>query len=1189
MFLKRMETIGFKSFAERVKMDFVSGVTAVVGPNGSGKSNVIDAIRWVLGEQSARSIRGEKMEDIIFQGSDSRKALNFAEVSLILNNEEGQLPIDYEEVNVTRRVYRSGESEFYLNKQACRLKDIIELFMDTGLGKESFSIIGQGRIDEILSSKSDDRRAVFEEAAGVLKYKQRKKKAEYKLVEASDNLDRVEDILHEITEQLGPLETQAATAKKYQAYQEELKTAEISLLVTEIGRLHDTWQQVLKEIEKDQQQSVEKKTAIQKKEAVLTEERETVEKLDQQITELQQAMLEMTEQLEQQEGKRNVLLEQAKHEQENKEKLKEQRELSENRLLTLEQTRANEKEQLEAITKETNRLKTKIRALEANLQTTPEELEAKIEDVKSDYIEQLNEQAVTKNELERLKVQSKQVKAEQEQRQQTYQTSREAESDLAERKEYYQRQAETLKQALTEQEEGREHIYHRLAAERKQLEAMQQKLAAGNEQAARLMSRKEMLEEMKESYQGFFLGAKEILQAKTRGDLANVFGAVIDLIQIPAKYMTAMETVLGGQAQHIVVEDDAAARNGINWLKRNHKGRATFLPLQSIVPKYFPSGMKEKLKDHPGFIGVAADLIETEPDFDVLRTYLLGNVLVANELRDANELAKQTNRKFRIVTLDGDIVFPGGSMSGGAKKKNNQSLFIREKEITELAAKLNDFNSRVKDYEIKIEDKKQQIEQLNKDETAAVKHTEAAKQSLEEVQQALHEVSLNYSRAAAETSNYEAIRMQYEAEEKEITDKKQNLIRKHESLQTALADKEAEIDALSERKQAVEQNRKEIEEELHAYKIRQAEQEERRKAVHQRYETAEKQYKEESLQLTSTENALEGIMDEADRAALERRAADAIHQLKQKREITSNQLETDRVKRNEVVQKTSDDEQEVKGMQRELDAFTKMLQEKEVEANRLDVTLENYLQRLQQAYKITYERAAQEYTPATDVEQTKQEVEALTTAIERLGTVNLGAIDEFERLTSREAFLRQQQNDLLEAKETLYNVIQEMDAEMTKQFSEVFYEIQSAFSNVFQTLFGGGHASLTLTDPEHLLETGIDIAARPPGKKLKTLELLSGGERALTAIALLFAILHVRPVPFCILDEVDAALDEANIERFGKYLQTFSKDTQFIVITHRKGTMEEADALYGVTMQESGVSRLVSVKLKEAKPLVGMN
>src|SRR5690625_1652594 len=704
MFLKRLESIGFKSFAERINIEFVSGVTAVVGPNGSGKSNIIDAMRWVMGEQSAKSLRGQKMEDIIFQGSETRNPLNFAEVALILNNEDGTLPLDYQEINVTRRVYRSGESEFFINKQACRLKDIVDLFMDTGLGRESFSIIGQGKIDEILSSKAEERRAVFEEAAGVLKYKQRKNKAQFKLSETADNLDRVEDIIHEIEQQIGPLKKQATVAKQYKEMKAELKEIEISLLVTEIEQLYSEWKLLLKKIEENKLVEVEKKTAIQKREAKMTESRHIVETLDQKINLLQSELLKTTEQLEQYEGKRNVLKERFKHLKANKQKLYEDRNNKAERIADTKQLLNEEDEKLVTVNERINSLAKEINIQEQRLYHDIDTITEVIDDLKSDYIEFLNEQAVLQNEQKIAKEQLVNLKNESETNQSQESQVSEQREKLTESHASVQERIKVITNEISKKEQTIGKMKDTIVAERKKYETMQEKLYTGNEQIATLTSRKEMLEEMKENFQGFFYGVKEILQANIENRIQHIYGVVLDLIHVPEKYITVIDTVLGAQAQYVVVPNDKVARTTIQWLKKENKGRATFLPLESIKSRTIPEAVIQSLLNDQGFIGVASDLIQIEKRFKIVSEHLMGNVIVAETLQHANKIAKKTNRKYRVITLDGDIVFPGGSMSGGAKRKTNQTLFTRDREITTITDKLKRFKSRRDLFLEQIED-----------------------------------------------------------------------------------------------------------------------------------------------------------------------------------------------------------------------------------------------------------------------------------------------------------------------------------------------------------------------------------------------------------------------------------------------------------------------------------------------------
>ena len=1186
MFLKRLETVGFKSFAERIQMEFVSGVTAVVGPNGSGKSNIIDAVRWVLGEQSARSLRGKKMEDIIFQGSDTRNALNFAEVSLVLNNDAQELPIDFHEVNITRRVYRSGESEFFINKQSCRLKDIVDLFMDTGLGRESFSIIGQGKIDEILSSKAEERRAIFEEAAGVLKYKQRKNQAKFKLTETEDNLDRVEDIIYEIQQQIEPLKKQATIARKYQEKKSDLKEIEIALLVTEIEQLHSKWKHLLDEIEKEKLLSVEKQTSIQKREAMLTEEREKIQQLDHEINSLQNELVTITEQLEQFEGKRNVLKERFKHLSENKQKLTQEKTHKMERILQSEQLVSEEKNKLSGVNETIIQVTGEINEIETQLTKGLDVIKEEIEDLKSEYIEQLNEQAVLQNDLKTLERQLEQTTDKTKDESIHHERLMAQEQDLIERQNQSEKIIASLIQKVTDTEIEIEQLKSRVLNGRTNLEEMQKKLYEGNEQIAKIISRKEMLEEMKDSFQGFFYGVKEILKASKENKLANIHGAVIDLIDVPTDYTTAIDTILGAQAQYVVVPDDEVARSVIHWLKRENKGRATFLPLESIEARQVPPFIVSQLNQQHGFIGIASSLVKVEPKYQKVTEHLMGNVILAEDLQVANHLARITNRKYRVVTLEGDIVYPGGTMSGGAKKKANQSLFTRDKEITQLTEKLGKFTTRRDSFIKKID---AQREMIGKQETHYSTLEENLKHVKEEVEgeQATHnDIALKLQYVTDELTTYRINKEEEKEHAHNLHAELKDIRRNLDNVTNKIKETEHLIEERTSEETDIQTNKRNLEKRLHGLQVRLAELEERKKNVTERKHTLSKELKEHQEDLKQITAQLNELFELEQSENKENELIETIVSHRDKRAEVVQKIDEKRDERTQKVQRSDDEEREIRQLYKLHEQFVRNIQEKEVQANRLDVSLENHLSLLQTEYTMTYEKAAQQYDKVDDIRAASQEVKAIKQAIKLLGTVNLGSIEEYERLSERYVFLDEQKQDLVEAKETLYSVIQEMDKEMTSRFSAMFTEIQGAFTDVFKQLFGGGHAELTLTDPNNILETGIEIVARPPGKKLKTLGLLSGGERALTAIALLFAILRARPVPFCILDEVDAALDESNVIRFGNYLKTFSEETQFIVITHRQGTMEEADALYGVTMQESGVSRLVSVRLEDTSDLV---
>ncbi|HLR60749.1 MAG TPA: chromosome segregation protein SMC [Pseudogracilibacillus sp.] len=1182
MFLKQLDTVGFKSFAERTKIDFVKGVTAVVGPNGSGKSNIIDAVRWVLGEQSAKSLRGSKMEDVIFQGSDTRHPLNFAEVTLLLNNHANQLPIDYKEVSVTRRVYRSGDSEFYINKQACRLKDIIDLFMDSGLGKESFTIIGQGKVEEILSSKAEERRAIFEEAAGVLKYKQRKRQAQFKLVETEDNLSRVEDIIYEIDQQIIPLEKQAEIANLYLTKNKQLKKVEISLLITEISEKHLDWQQNLKEIEILKDKEMKLATYIQTLEAKLAKDKEKANHVDIQLQEIQTELLNATEELENTEGKRNVLHERHKHFSENKltlEKDIHEISLAKEKAFDLVKT---ENDKFLTISKKHQEILMHINKLKKELQFTEEGLSEKLDNLKAEYIELLNQQAVTNNELNSATNRITQIKGSNEL------ASLNQKDKLAERELMKEQLANLSKKIEIETEklktinETSKIETDELSKQQVNYEEMRNKLQEANETIARLTSRKDTLEEMRDSYQGYFFGVKEVLRAAKQNKLSNIHGIVLDLIDVPKSYITAIDTVLGGQAQNIVVQDDMAARNAINWLKKENKGRATFLPIESMNnTRQIPQSTQIEIENHSGFIGIAANLIKTDQLYQQLISYLMGNIIVAKTLKDANELAKLTKRRYRIVTLDGDVVFPGGSMSGGAKRKVNQSLFTREKDLATLTQKLTDFTARTKTYEDEtqrqinlIENVKVKLKQINETKEKQNEYLNQLNEEKQTVQKSHDELNDNLL-------IYDLNKEQTENEMKENQQKIDQLNKALIALKTKLEHINSEIATLTSEQENKLANQAKLNKELHQLEIKFAESEEQLK--HQKANNKRAEYEYQTM--IDKEQELKNNLTDLIKLSKEEITSKDMDQLliekeKNKEKITFK-LKKQRKMLDEMSVLISDDEREVAEEIKKREKTSNQIQEEEVKANRLDVTLETKINYLQTTYSISFERAVEKYDKTTNLKEATAEINILKDDIKKLGNVNTGAIEEFSRIQKRYTFITAQQKDLLEAKQTLYDVITEMDEEMIALFTETFNQIQKEFQVVFKELFGGGYAELSLSDPENLLDTGVDIIARPPGKKLRSLSLLSGGERALTAIALLFSILKVRPVPFCILDEVEAALDEANVVRFAKYVKMHSDEIQFIVITHRRGTMEEADALYGVTMQESGVSRLVSVRLDD--------
>lgn len=1186
MFLKQLDIIGFKSFADRVSIDFIPGVTAVVGPNGSGKSNILEAVRWVLGEQSAKSLRGGKMEDVIFNGSDSRKPLNYAGVTLTLNNENKVLPIDYSEVNVTRRVYRTGESEYFINKQQCRLKDIIELFMDSGLGREAFSIISQGKIDEILNNKAEDRRTIFEEAAGVLKYKTRKKKSEIKLDETAENLNRVNDILHELESQLEPLKRQASIAKDYLEKKKELKANEVALTVYEIERLHERWEKLKKEFATHQQQELNLVSQMKTNEAKLEEKRNRMHALDESIDHLQKALLTVSEELEQIEGRKKVLKERRKNSLLNKEQL--QTNLKE----------ANEKLQkfeadLQTYEKMTSQQENDIHLLQKQLQKKKEQLsifnedtEEMIESLKSDYIERLNEQATAKNEKQLIEKQLEQLAIRKKKLDHDNEKYLKERTHIKERKRQIASSIDDIQTKLANELQSFHQLEHRLEKLKNNYEKQEKKLYKAYQYLQQAKSRKETLQEMEADYSGFFQGVREVLKARTN-NLTGIEGAVAELIQVPKEYQTAIETTVGNAMQHIVVKTEANAREAIKYLKTNRYGRATFLPLNIIRKRTIPNVQRQILQNNDAFVSIAADLVQYNRKYENIIYYLLGNVVIAKDLPGANQIANLLQYRYRIVTLEGDIVNPGGSMTGGAQKQKRSSLLSRKNELKELKNQLVVMEKETTALEEKVKALKKEIANAEKELENIRAQGEKYRFKEQEQKAAYREAEIEEKNLNDRLKIYDLEKSEFDSEKMRLTKRTQEISLTLEQTLDQLEKLDQKIAQLNEQKHSEKTSKEKLIAEISECKEKLAVKKEQLLANKKQLERLQAEKTDILARIDSLEEDQRWLQNEMNSNDFGENELDKSAKKKlQEKNDTISLISLRREKRLSMQQQIEDEEVTISELKRQHQQIVNVLKDEEVKLNRLDVELETRLNQLSEKYTLSFEAAKKDYPLQHTPEETKKEVHLIKKAIEELGTVNIGAIEEYERISERHRFLTVQKNDLVEAKETLYEIIREMDEEMVKRFGQTFHAIQQEFETVFQALFGGGRAELQLTDPDDLLHTGIEIVAQPPGKKLQNLALLSGGERALTAIALLFSILRVRPVPFCILDEVEAALDEANVYRFSQYLKQFSAETQFIVITHRKGTMEGADALYGVTMQESGVSKLVSVRLEDAKDLM---
>lgn len=1181
MFLKRLEVIGFKSFADRIGIDFVPGVTAVVGPNGSGKSNVTDAIRWVLGEQSAKSLRGAKMEDVIFAGSESRKPLNFAEVTLILDNSDNRLPLDYNEISVTRRVFRSGDSEYLLNKHTCRLKDIADLFMDSGLGKEAFSIISQGRVDEILNSRPEDRRSIFEEAAGVLKYKQRKKKAEHKLFETDDNLHRVLDILHELDDRMEPLQIQASAATDYLRMSEELKDIELDVIAFDVKRIEDRLVELTAQVDVHTKNEQQLEHQIDLTESNLKQIRQELSNQDTIIDNAQEQLIEASSELERWDGRKQLLAEKRQNTDHQIEKLQLTLQELEGEKNELREQLNDKKEVTETKQQELKKVRAELKQFEHILKQSSAEIEIEMEEWKTTYIERLNEEATVKNELKHLDQQIIQQKEHTEKMQgensQISEEIMEVEMKKAKSAETLAEIQSQLDMKLKQFRDEQDHY----SKDKDTLETKQTMLYQAYQHQQQLRARKESLEALEADFSGFFQGVKEILVAREKGQLEGISGAVAELIQVKPEYAKALETALGASMQHIVTETEQHAQKAIAYLKDKKMGRATFLPKMVMKSRKIQRDALRIVLDHPSYIKTADELVAFEESSRSIVENLLGNVIVVKDLRGASQIAKACQFRYRIVTLDGDIVNAGGSLTGGYTKQQS-SVFSRKAELEELTLKLSQMNESIRQAEEQIAQLKGKVENRSKNLEIMKVDGEDIRSKELEMGANLRELETTYKRLKERELITHSEKSHVSGRQEELAVKKEQADKRLQELKIELIQINETIDHLTSMRSKSQNERDQLTEKSAELRSKMA-------VLTEQVAVAENVVSELTSKLERISSKIDQVTKEmtwyvsgdGQLGPSKEEIGEKLIFWQEKKRSLLFIVNEGKEKRIAIHQKVSHLELQLKKQQhlhkQELDA----LRAAEVIVNRLDVEQSTLHTHLYDQYQLAIEDIDYPNMETFNEESSRKKVKLLKQSIEELGPVNIVSIEEFERVSERHAFLTEQRQDLLDAKGTLHEAIKEMDEEMTVRFSETFFAIRTQFGRVFRELFGGGQADLVLTNPEELLETGIDIVAQPPGKKLQNLSLLSGGERALTAIALLFAILNIRPVPFCILDEVEAALDESNVVRYSQYLKKFSHETQFIVITHRKGTMEGADVLYGITMQESGISKLVSVKLAE--------
>ena len=1160
MYLKSIEVQGFKSFANKIKFDFHNGITGIVGPNGSGKSNVADAVRWVLGEQRVKQLRGGSMQDVIFSGTENRRPLSYASVAITLDNSDHKLPVEFEEVTVTRKLYRSGESEYLINGAACRLKDINEMFYDTGIGKEGYSIIGQGQIDKILSGKPEERRELFDEAAGIVKFKRRKTLSLKKLEEERMNLTRVNDILSELEKQLGPLEKQSETAREYLKKKEELKVFDINMFLLEEERLRE---RIRETAEKYENASSEMETSSARYEEMKAEyERieEEVEEIDLAIENAKNQLNETNLLKQQLEGQINVLKEQINTARMNDEHY-------DRRLSTIRGEIDAKAGQRKAFEEERDEVQRKLAEVSGQdkeaaeqliiVQTRIAENTAAIESGKQEIMELLGNRASTKAKI------------------QHYDTTRE---QIASRKAVLARNILEISSEAEEQNDSLRKYEAELERLRKELADKQEKLKIGQTAYHREASRLESLKNITERYDGYGNSIRKVMANRDREK--GLLGVVADIIKVDKEYEIAVETALGGNIQNIVTDTEETAKRMIAFLKKNKFGRATFLPLTSMRGS---GGIRqEEALREPGVIGLANTLVHVEKRFEGLADQLLGRTIVVDHIDHGIAIARKYRQSLRLVTLEGELINPGGSMTGGAFK-NSSNLLSRRREIEEFEKTVSMLRSDMDEMEKAVEEIKasrtsfyNEIDQLRQELREASVDENTAKMNVEQIQ----------VRQLEAKRRYDAILKEQEGLAEELREIADN----EESIQMELETSENLERELNEKIEAM-QKALEKEREIEAVQLKQSEE------MHLSLAGLEQQssFIRENIQRIEEETA----KLEQELAELSQNKGNASEEIRGKEKKIRELQETIQGSgelfleiEEEIRQQTATREElnrRHKGFLQQREELSEHISALDKECFRLNSQKESYeeasekqINYMWEEYELTYNRAMElRNADLTDLAYMKRRIQELKNEIRKLGNVNVNAIEDFKSVSERYTFLKGQHDDLVEAEASLVQIIDELDEAMRKQFAEQFARIAQEFNLVFRQLFGGGKGTLELMEEEDILEAGIRIVAQPPGKKLQNMMQLSGGEKALTAISLLFAIQNLKPSPFCLLDEIEAALDDNNVTRFAQYLHKLTKNTQFIVITHRRGTMASADRLYGITMQEKGVSTLVSVDLLE--------
>lgn len=1181
MYLKRLEMQGFKSFADKTVLEFMPGITAVIGPNGSGKSNISDSIRWILGEQSMKSLRGTKTQDIIFAGTQSRKSLGFAEASLVFDNTDGTLPIEYSEVTVTRKIYRSGETGYYINKAPCRLKDVVELFMDTGIGRDGYSIIGQGKIDEILSNKSEDRRHIFEEAAGIVKYRSRKEETEKKLEQTKLNLLRINDILTEIEGNLEPLQMQADKAKKYLNLKEELKNIEVGLFIYNIEK----YRQALEELTSDEEimnSTLNQEEGKLEKIKILKEElKDRIDEITLQIENMQNIGFESQKEIEKLNSNINLAEAKIKNNIENTElyqkeikeleekieNLKQDIEQKQNKKDNLKQNKEKFENELKAKEEELKKLTEKLSSKEIEIEAKKKQVEENI-DKKYELQTEISTQTANIDNIEK---RQKQIKQEIDTNILNLDRTRMKREDIA--KGFYQ-----IENNRNKVLKSIENIDSRKQEIDKKIKEFDLQIINNTNDMRMKQSRYNFLVETEKEKEGYIKSVKSLLidceKIKELGK--GMHGVLANIISVPSEYETAIEMCLGASLQNIVTDTEEDAKKLVEHLRKNNLGRASFLPITSVKGKKLDSIKGKKI----GVVGVASDLVKFDKKYEQIIFSLLGRTVVVDNMQNAINLAKENNYSFRIITIEGDVINPSGAITGGSVAKKTVNILGRSREIEVLEKELKGLRNKIS----KLEEDKE-------------KYVDSSENIIEEVQsleKQLQEIDITY---ATEKQRIISIDENIEQIQNRIDKLKEEVEKTEKSKNETLASKQKNKECIEKMSKQNEEDQKIIDEFSNAnkesqkyiddlnlditnLKISVSSFNESEVSIQEMTEMIMKEIETHTKNKNNKSLQIKNAILENDKLKIEiENTKQEIEKVKSKVSNSGeniDKMKKERIEKNEKLRKKEEEQTEQFKRIEELKAqITKI----EVKKTKTEEDITDVINKMWEEYELTPNNAG-EYQKPENVAVTQRRVNVLRTDIKELGSVNVDSIEEYKKLKDRYDFMCEQRLDLEDTMSKLRKVIQDMTETMKQQFKEKFEIINKNFGEVFKELFGGGMAEVTLTDEENILECGIDITVQPPGKKLQNMTLLSGGEKAFTAIALLFAILKINPAPFCVLDEIEAALDDVNVYRYAEYLKKFAKETQFLVITHRKGTMEAADTVYGVTMEEKGISKLLSMKLK---------